>query len=394
MTERLTIGFFSDTYAPQINGVTTLLQILDRLLTRRGHRVVIFAPSYERSGPGTEDGKVFRFPALKFAFHKESRLTIPYHQEAWRVFQELDVIHSHTPFSLGVLGIHVARKQGIPHLHTYHTLFTEYLHYLPRMLRPTPKMVRSISAAFCNRCDAVTVPSTPMVGELRSYDVRVPIYLLPFGMDLEDFSQAAGTDLRRDHAISRDERVLLCAGRLAREKNVSFVLRAFERVRERLPGVRLVIVGDGPARAELEREAEALDLFPDVIFTGYLPWRTLIDYYKGADLFVYASVTETQGIVFMEALASGLPIVAVGAMGALEAVDHGVTGLLMDEDADEREFAAAVLSLLRDEARLREMGCAALERAKRMSIQRSVERLLHAYRELIGAPGPVGAPKG
>jgi len=375
----LTIGFFTDTYLPQINGVTTLLPILDRLLSRRGHRVYIFAPSYE-GRPCLEDGKVFRFPALPFRYHRESRVTIPYHREARRAFGQLDIVHSHTPFSMGLLGIRVARRYEIPHLHTYHTLFTEYLHYLPWYLRPTPKMVARISAAFCNRCDAVTVPSHPMKKELLSYGIKVPTYVLPFGMDLEDFSGEPRLNLREELKIPEDERLLLCAGRLAREKNLSFLLRAFREVLRRLPSVRLVLVGDGPARAELEREAQDLGIASRVVFTGYRPWRTLIDYYKQADLFVYASKTETQGIVFVEAQAAGLPVVAVGEMGAVEAVDDGVTGLLVEED--EEEFAEAVLRLLDDRKRLEEMRRAALRKAEATSIQHSLERLLGIYREL------------
>lgn len=384
----LTIGFFTDTYMPQINGVATLLPILDRLLTRQGHRVYTFAPSYHRRRWSTEGERVFRFPALKFFYHKESRVTIPYHREAWRAFQELDVIHSHTPFSLGILAIRVSRKYEIPHIHTYHTLFTEYLHYLPRYLRPTPAIVGKISAAFCNRCDAVTVPSNPMRGELQSYGITAPIHTLPFGMDLECFAGPPQLDVRKELKLSKDERLLLCAGRLSREKNVSFLLRALQRMLPRLKTLKLVIVGDGPARQELEREASQLGISQNIIFAGYLPWTTLIDYYKSADLFVYASKTEAQGIVFVEALTSGLPVVAIGAMGALEAVDHGVNGLLLKEDED--EFARAVVQLLGDEKRMAQMRSAAIERAEKTSIQHSLETLLGLYHQLIDARRAVG----
>lgn len=384
----LTIGFFTDTYVPQINGVATLLPILDKLLTRQGHRVYTFAPSYHGRRWSREGERVFRFPALKFLYHKESRVTIPYHREAWRAFQEMDVIHSHTPFSLGILAIRVSRKYEVPHVHTYHTLFTEYLHYLPRYLRPTPTMVGRISSAFCNRCDAVTVPSNPMKEELASYGITVPIHMLPFGMDLEYFAGPPRIDVRREWKTQEGERLLLCAGRLSREKNVSFLLRAFQRTLRRLPNLKLIIVGDGPARGELEHEAKELGVASRVIFTGYLPWITLIDYYKSADLFVYASKTEAQGIVFVEALASGLPVVAVGEMGALEAVDHSVNGLLVNDDED--EFTEAVVGLLGDEKRRAEMRCAALQRAEKTSIQRSIETLHGIYHQMIEARQSVG----
>lgn len=378
---RLTIGFFTDTYPPQINGVTTLLPLLDRLLTHQGHCVYTFAPSYEGHRWRVEGERVFRFPAFKFFYHKESRVTIPYHREAWQAFEKLDLVHSHTPFSLGLLALRVARRYGIPHLHTYHTLFTEYLHYLPRYLRPSPTMVRKISAAFCNRCDAVTVPSNPMREELLSYGIKVPIYTLPFGMDLEDFACEPQINVRGKWKIPANERLLLCAGRLAKEKNISFLLRAFRKALHLMPAMKLLIVGDGPARAELEGEVKGLGISDSVIFTGYLPWNILIDYYKSADLFVYASKTETQGIVFVEAQAAGLPVVAVGEMGAREAVVPEVTGLLLPED--EEAFAQAIVDLLRDEERLTKMRQAALQHSERTSLQNSIRRLLGIYQNLL-----------
>ncbi len=376
------IGFFSDTYRPQINGVSTVLLTLERVFTRMGHQVYLFVPAYA-SRRASSSGNVFRFPALPVLYRKESRFALPRSREARRVFGQLDVIHSHTPFSLGLLGIRVARKYGLPHVHTYHTLFTDYLHYLPRPLRLTPRMVERISAAFCNRCDAVTTPSRPMRQTLLSYGIVRPVYALPFGLDMSDFSRPLRYDLRSELELAPDERVLICAGRLSQEKNVSFVLRAFELMLARAAKLRLVIAGDGPARAQLEKEARALNLAGRTVFTGYLERSKLIDYYKAADLFVYGSKTETQGIVYSEALASGTPVVAVGEMGVLDVVKDGTTGLLLPED--ETAFAEAAVELLHDPARLRRMGQAALRSAHEESAERSCEQLLKIYRELIEA---------
>ncbi len=384
MRRKLTIGFFTDTYRPQINGVATLLPLVERLLERLGHEVYVFAPAYDRRRAYREGERVFRYPAVPAFFHKESRMTFPFHREARKIFDKLDIVHSHTPFTMGLLAIRVSRKHAVPHLHTYHTLFTEYLHYLPRWLRPSPEAVKRLSRAFCNRCDAVTVPSRPMREELLSYGVEVPVHVLPFGMDVEVFRRPPERNVREELGLPTTERVLLCAGRLSKEKNVEFVLRAFRRLLDRgVRGVRLVIVGDGPHRAELERLARELRLLDGrkAIFTGYRPWEALVDYYKTSDLFVYGSKTETQGIVFTEAQAAGLPVVAVGAMGALEAVQDGVTGLLTRED--EEEFAEAVERLLRDETLYTRLSQAARELSERNSIRRSVERLVGIYEGLI-----------
>jgi len=373
------IGFFSDTYCPQINGVSTVLLTLERVFGRMGHQVYLFVPAYQGRRSGA-NGNTYRFPALPVLYRKESRLAWPRSREARRAFAQLDVVHSHTPFSLGLLAIRVAHKYGLPHVHTYHTLFTDYLHFLPRPLRPTQRMTERISATFCNRCDAVTTPSRPMRQELLSYGIIRPIYALPFGLDMSDFSRPVTHDLHAELQLPPDEQVLICAGRLSQEKNISFVLRAFKLMLARQVKLRLVIAGDGPARAQLEEEARALDLTGWTVFTGYLERNKLIDYYKAADLFVYGSKTETQGIVYSEALASGTPVVAVGEMGVLDVVEDGTTGLLLPED--EKLFAEATVELLHDRERLEEMGRAAIQSAHKESAERSCEQLLEIYRGL------------
>lgn len=249
-------------------------------------------------------------------------------------------------------------------------------------------MVGKVSHAFCNGCDAVSVPSTPMKEELESYGIEIPIYVLPFGLDMDDFAGEPKINLHETLKIDPSEKVFLCTGRLSGEKNVDFVLRSFAKVVEEIPNSRLVIVGDGPARAELEALTSSLNLNNNVMFTGYVDWKDLIDYYKQADLFVYGSKTETQGIVFMEAMASALPVVAVGEMGALEAVLHNETGLLTHED--EAAFSEACIGLLRDEDRYRQFSEASLRAAENMSMQKSLEKLLNIYHEMIDARSAVG----
>jgi len=384
----LTIGCFSDAYAPQINGITTLLKLLKREFERRGHRFVVLAPRYARTQPTIDEPDVIRFPAFKFILDKQSRVTVPLRREARKVFQDLDVVHSHTEFSLGLLGIRAARAQDIPHLHTYHTLYAQYRHYFPKLVRPSERFVGSVSAAFINRCDAVTVSTTPMVEELQRYGIHVPIHRVPFGMDLSTFNVPPSSDIRREFDIGPNEKILLSAGRVAHEKNLSFVIEAFDRARRERDDLRLLIVGDGPARADLEAQAAELRLGDRLIFTGYRDWAQLVDDYKQADLFVYGSKTETQGIVFMEAQAAGLPVVAVGAMGALEAIKPNETGVLLDPDDDAASFATAILGLLADDDRRSRLSRNARAWAEANSLERTVDQLLGIYREMLASEPP------
>lgn len=379
------IGIFTDTFTPQINGVTSILEELDRVLTRHGHEVFIFAPAYSRA-QRNENGHVFRFPAFTAYFHKDSRVVIPYDRRASAVFPKLDVVYSHTPVSMGLLALRVARKYALPHVHTYHTLFTEYLHYLPRLIRPSRRMAERISAAFCNRCDAITTPSHAMRQELLRYGVEKPIYVLPFGVDVEPFERPVRTDVRAALGLAPNELFLLYAGRLGTEKNLHFLLRAFRVLLDRWTSpqpIRLVLAGGGPHLPIFQEYAEKLRLTDRVLFTGFIPRDELVDYYRAADLFVFASKTETQGLVLMEAMAAGLPAVAVRAMGVTDIVFDGETGVLVPED--EQIFADRVRELLQDPARREHLRTGAKRTAHQMSIQHSVARLIEIFEGLTAS---------
>ncbi|MCS7197956.1 MAG: glycosyltransferase family 4 protein [Candidatus Bipolaricaulota bacterium] len=376
------IGIFTDTFTPQINGVTSVLEELDRVLTRQGHDVYIFAPAYSRA-QRNENGRIFRFPALTAYFHKDSRIVIPYDRRAFAVFPQLNIVYSHTPVSMGLLAIHVARKYSLPHVHTYHTLFTEYLHYLPRLIRPSRRMAERMSAAFCNRCDAITTPSQAMKEELLRYGVQKPIYVLPFGVDIEPFERPIRIDARKVLGLAPEEFFLLYAGRLGIEKNLHFLLRAFRMILDQWDDprpIRLVLAGGGPHQPLFEEYAKHLKLGDRVLFVGFVPRAELVDYYRGADLFVFASKTETQGLVLMEAMAAGLPAVAVRALGVADIVCDGETGVLVPED--EQIFAQTVAQLLHDPHRRKLLGRNSKERARQMSIHHSVAQLLEIFGQL------------
>ncbi|MCS6936032.1 MAG: glycosyltransferase family 4 protein [Candidatus Bipolaricaulota bacterium] len=374
------VGIFTDTFTPQINGVTSVVSDLERAFLRQGHQIYIFAPAYFRA-QRHQNGHIFRFPAIQARFHKESRIVIPYDRRAFSVFSELEAVYSHTPFSMGLLALRVARKYKLPHIHTYHTLFTEYLHYLPRLIRPSRQMTERLSAAFCNRCDAITVPSEAMREELLRYGVRKPIYVLPFGVDMQLYERSPKRDVRQKLGLTPHELFLLYAGRLGPEKNLDFLLQSFRALLDRWTGerpLRLVLAGDGAYRARLEELAQRLRLGDRVIFAGFIPREELIDYYRSADLFVFASKTETQGLVLIEAMAAGLPAVAVRAMGVQDVVFPGETGALVSE----AEFVEAILALLQDEQERQRLRAGAKRKAHEMSIDRCAQRLIEIFQQL------------
>lgn len=367
------IGLFTDTYVPDTSGVVTVIQIMERELTRAGHEVHIFAPDY----PDWHEDKsrVYRFSSFKFPFYPGMRAGVPYNHRAFKVISSLNVIHSHTPGSLGLFAVSISEGYRIPHVHTYHTLYTEYRHYLPRPLRPSRQMVVRLSRAFCNFCDVIIAPSMQMKRELESYGIKCPIYPLSFGVDEEEFSREIEWDVRATLNLPTED-LLLFAGRLGREKNLAFLLRAFKQLLSRRDNVRLIIAGDGPQRQALQQYAAELGIAPYVIFTGFLERRKLIDLYKQT-LFVFTSKTETQGMVLVEAMMAGSTVVAIGEMGVLDIVKHEETGILVKENED--EFAQACYRLLEDKTERARLGKAAHQWACSQGAQTSTRKLLEIY---------------
>jgi len=375
------IGLFSDAYLPEISGVTTTVSWLKEELERLGHEVYVYAPGYK--GHRETDDHIIRFPAGRFAFHKASRVALPLSIEASRSFGRLDILHSHTPFSLGLAAIGAASRHGLPHVHTYHTHLVEDRRYLPRPLRPRERETERLVAAFCNRCTAVTAPSTPIKDELLRYGVTRPIHVFPFGVKLALFRKEPVWSPRAALGIAADAPLYLYVGRLAMEKNLRFLLGAFKRIHEDDRHAVLVFAGDGPKRADLEALAESLGLKEAVRFAGFLAHPQLVDLYKAADLFLFTSKTETQGLVLVEAMAGGIPAVAIGALGVLDVVQHNINGLLAPED--EAGFARAALELMADPQAYARLKGGALETAEALSTRHSTIRLLEVFEGCLRA---------
>jgi len=374
------IGFFTDTYTPQINGVVTSICLFKKALEDRGHEVFVFAP-----GPSREDdnGEVVRFRSVPFVFQPEMRLASPVSVEALRVLDDLDldVVHSHDPFSIGLFGLTVARRHKIPYVHTYHTLYPEYVHYVWET-RLTKKLAERLSRDFCQRCTSIIAPSTKVERYLRNWGVRVPIDIIATGVDVAKYAAVDDVRiaaLRAQAGIQPQERVLVFMGRLGREKNVELLLRALWH--SRLPNVRLMICGDGPHRAELEALVDELNLRKRVSFVGYLQGADSVAAYHCAHAFAFASTTETQGLVIGEAMAAGLPVIAVEDQAVEDFVVRGRTGLIAP--AVPEAMGEAIDELLGDDQKLAEYSRAAQERAVHFSIEHQAERLENHYLRAI-----------
>lgn len=374
------IGFFTDTYTPQINGVVSSIRLFADALERLGHEVYIFAPTPRQPGDGP---RVARIPSVPFAFQPEMRLASIYSQQAYRLARRanLDIIHSHDPFAIGLFGLAVAKRFRLPYVHTYHTLYPEYVHYVWET-RFTRAMAERLSREFCDQCDLVLAPSTKIEKALADWGTTSRVEVLPTGVDAERFAERdaeAADALKRRFAIPATDRLLTFVGRIGIEKNLDLLVDAFARVTT--PGARLVIVGDGPHRADLESRIAGLGITDRVTFTGYLQRDDVACVYSMSEALFFASTSETQGLVIAEAMASGLPVVAVQDLAVGDAVVDGVNGFLAPERAD--ALAAAADRLLADPGLAAAMGAASLQRAQDLCIDRMAERLVGLYEGLL-----------
>lgn len=380
------IGFFSDTYTPQINGVVTSIKLFAEALERQGHEVYIFAPTPRQP---TDTDRIARIPSIPFALQPEMRLASIYSQHAYRLARkvDLDIVHSHDPFAIGLFGLAVAKRSRIPYVHTYHTLYPEYVHYVWET-RFTRAMAERLSRDFCDQCDMVLAPSTKIEKALAEWGVTSRVELLPTGVDNSRFATAdaeAVAALRHRFGIPDTDHLLTFVGRIGLEKNLDLLVEAIARVRT--PGARLMIVGNGPYRADLEAHIASLGVSDRVTFTGYLQGAEVAAAYAASDAFFFGSLSETQGLVVAEAMASGLPVVAVQDLAVGDAVTDGVNGFLTPELPV--ELAAAADRVLSDPDLRASMGAASRERAQALSIDLMAERLSGLYAELVAEqPSP------
>ena len=282
----------------------------------------------------------------------------------------------------------LSKRLGVPRVETYHTFFEEYLHhYVPVVPGAwTRALARRFSRAQCNDLDAVVVPSRAMRDVLREYGVQAPVEIIPTGIELERLSGGNGPAFRQRHGIPPERPVLVHVGRVAFEKNIDFLLRMLVRVRADVPDVLLVIAGEGPSSGHLRRLARRLALERNVLFLGYLDRRNvLLDCYCAGDAFVFASRTETQGLVLLEAMALGLPVVSTAVMGTRDILEAGRGALVPRED--ETEFAARVADLLRDPALRARLSREARDYAMEWSAPRMAARMLDLYARVLHVAG-------
>lgn len=383
----------SDVYFPRVNGVSTSLQTFCADLDEVGVETSLIAPAYGPDpGPPAGSGaapRVRRIPARPVPFDPEDRIM------SWRALnaalegppdRPYEVVHVQTPFLAHYAGLRAARRWDVPVLATCHTNFEDYLHhYLPLLPHAAGRaLARWLMRSQLDELDAVIAPTQPVLDKLRDYGVRAPIHVIPTGLPPEAFEVGDGRRFRARYGIAPDRPLVLVLGRVAFEKNLSFLVRMFARLHVQLPSALLLVAGEGPARGPLEREARSLALGDGVMFIGNLErGAALADCYAAADVFVFASRTETQGLTLLEAMAQGRPVVSTACLGTRSVLADGCGAEVVDEE--ESRFATAAVRVLTDPALSRKLSALGVAWARRWASRGMASRLAELYAELAAA---------
>lgn len=383
----MNIGIFTDCYHPQINGVVTSTVTLKEELEKRGHNVTIVTVKI----PGLPDEPgIIRIPSIPFRKWKEFRIGIFYPVRTLNKIRKLklDIIHTQTEFSVGLMAKLIGKILGIPVIHTYHTMYEDYTHYAAN-LKINRKIIKELSKIgsriYANECARVIAPSIKTRDALLRYGVKKPIELIPTGINLDNFKKGKFTDKeilnkKLSLGFKENDKVFIYLGRISQEKSINIIIRQMESILKSDSSTKLLLVGDGPEKNNLEVLVEELGLNGKVIFTGRVPWQETGLYYQLSDLFITASVTETQGLTIYEAMSAGIPVVAKKDDNILEVITDKVNGRIFDTD---KELSKIILEFIVNPQPFRTISENGLKTAQKMSSEHFGESVESLYEKVL-----------
>ncbi len=387
---RMKILFISDVYFPRINGVSTSIETFRKELRALGHTVHLIAPDYLAPSPDETD--ILRVPSRRVPLDPEDRFMsfsrVMQHLDKFRS-EQYDIIHIQTPFVAHYLGLKLSKLLNIPCIETYHTFFEEYLyHYVPFVPK---KLMRMLATRFSrhqgNSLHGMVVPSHPMLSVLKNYGITTRAEVIPTGIEPASFVPGDREAFRKNYNIPQDRPVLLFVGRVAHEKNIGFLLKVLVQVRKEIPDILFVIAGEGPARASLEKDSNELGLGDSVMFIGYLDRNTeLNSCYRSADIFIFSSRTETQGLVLLEAMAQGVPVVSTAELGTRDVLKEGQGVWIAREEL--ADFSEKIVRMLGDADARQALSASGRDYAHGWSASKQAERMVSFYQGVLESAEP------
>jgi 1,2-diacylglycerol 3-alpha-glucosyltransferase len=380
------IGIFTDTFVPQINGVVTVVRNLQEGLTKKNHNVYVFTVNHPKAKPMDN---VFRVSSIKFLNEPQHRIGLPFSANIMKLAKKmkLDIIHTHTEFSMWFQATFVAKRYKIPIVHTMHTMYEEYVHYVPFLEYFAEGTIKSWVKMICKNAEAFIVPSQKAKEFLLRYNVYKPIEIIPNGVDLSKFYKLPENnnpkimEFRNKYGISARDKVLIFVGRLGKEKDISTLLFILRKLTQINPYVKLLLVGDGPERKNLRSLSKEMEIEKNTIFTGYLSWPEEVSLaYNASDLAVVASHTESFGLMVPEAMACGLPVVAKNDPSFVHFIENGKNGFLCE---NKEKMTEVINSLINDDDKCSLMAEYSRHLAKKFSVEQNIQHTLELYKSII-----------
>lgn len=374
------IGMMVDLYKPYISGVTIYVDVNKKFMEKLGHDVFVFTFSGDKEYIDDEPN-VHRSPGLPIS--EGFALNIAHKREIKRVIQSMDVVHVHHPFISGQLALRYCKPLNIPIVFTNHTRYDLYAQaYAPTLTKDiSQSLIYTYLPRFCAKVDMVISPSAGMAKIMRGLNLEAPITVVPNGVDIEKFRTKTGKNRRKEFDFNSDDTLLVYSGRLAFEKDLPLVIKAFNAVAQSFEHVHLLIIGSGPVEGVLREMASQTASANRIHFMGRVPYEDLPDYLSMCDAFVTASTSEVHPLSVIEAMASGLPVLGIDSPGVGDTVIDGDTGYL--SSSDPLEFTAKMMRLCLDKDLCQKMSLAALEASKRYSIERTGAIMLSHYERLV-----------
>ena len=385
----MNIGIFTNNYFPRVNGVVHSINGFKQELEQRGHNVFIFAPKCHNHH---QEKGVFRFRSLRVSkklqpdYYPLPPIPITYSPKIKKVTQKLnlDVIHTQQPYALGKTAQQYAQELGIPLIFTNHAPYYQFLDFLPtglaNFLESYPV---SLVVDYAHKCQIVIAPTATMKESLIEIGIQTPVRVVPSGINLAHFQkQEVNLKIRKKYSLPKKALLLVLVSRLSCEKNISFLLEVFKTIVKKKTNIYLMIIGEGLQRKALKNTVNSLGIQDKVIFTGQVDYKELPCYYRAGDLFVYPSLIDSQGLVLIEAMAAGLPAVAIKeTIGPSNIICHNKTGFLVSHSQE--EFTKAIMRLVNNKGLRQKFSKVAQEQAQQYSIQSSTDKLLAVYQEAI-----------
>ena len=386
------IGLFTDTYPPYINGVSTSVCMLKHALEKKGHQVFVVTVNNDSLKYDFEENNtVIRIPGIPIGIY-DYRLTGVYPLRAINIIKKwnLDVIHSHTEFGVGTFARIIAKQLNVPLVHTYHTMYEDYVHYITHGYfdKSSKKIVEYLTLFYCDKTANELIVPTKKTYDLfkNKYEVDKNVHIIPTGIEIERFykenvNKKKVAELKKNLNLLKDDFVIVFVGRIAQEKNIVFLLDSHKDVIKKHNNIKLIVIGDGPDLESYKKIVKKYKIDDNVIFTGKVPWEEVPCYYQLADVFATASTSETQGLTVIEAMAGGVPPLCIDDESFRNVVVDGLNGKIFKS---KRGYIKNVCELYEDRNKLNLLSKQARLNAERHSSKYYAEGVLDVYEHAIG----------